>query len=447
MLIDKLLPLFRQTIFQIRNLAIYLYSMYNRIMNFTSYKQKVLNLLRWSEMFTKTDMVYLAKGGFWFIAGKIVVFLAGFITMIAFANWLPQEEYGAYQFVLAGLAIFSIFTLSGINFSLIKSVAQGKEGTLRLALKEKIKWGIIGSIVSLGLAVWYFLQGNDFLAAAFLVGAFFVPFKETFRIFAEFWSGRKKFDILAKYEMISAGLSTLLLIPAIYLTNNVLIIITVFLAGHTFFDWIFYRRTEKQIMNKEEDRGAVVFGKHLTLMSALLIVTIYLDRVIIWHFLGAVPLAIYSFALLPIQKIQGIVPIVHLALPKLGENKIDEQRKKGIVSKFIRLFAVSIPSAVFLILIAPLLYKFIFPQYLESIVYFQALSLLIALSPFHLLIASLVAETKKGALYIINTIAPVLRIIIFLALIPQLGLWGIVAAILINELFTGLLVLYFFLKI
>ena len=250
-----------------------------------------------------------------------------------------------------------------------------------------------------------------------------------------------------KYEMISIGLSALLVIPTIFLTNNILIIIVVFLASHTFFDWFFYRKTVQQITNNEQDKEPLVFGKHLTIMNALHLTALYLDKIIIWHFLGAAPVAIYSFAQVPIQKIIAILPIFPLALPRLGENTIDEQRKKGVISKFLRLFAVSIPAAAILILIAPLLYKFIFPQYLESIIYFQALSLLIALSPFLLLSASLVAETKKGALYIINTAAPLLKIVLFLALVPQFGLWGIVVAILVAELLRGLLVLYFFLKI
>ena len=182
-------------------------------------------------------------------------------------------------------------------------------------------------------------------------------------------------------------------------------------------------------------------------MSVLQTITIYLDKVIIWHFLGAAPLAIYIFALSPIQKIQEILPIMPLALPKLGENKIGKEEKRGIISKFLRLFAVTVPATVVLILIAPLLYKLIFPQYLDSIVYFQGLSLLIALSPFLLLSAALVTEIKKRALYIINTVAPPLKIILFLALIPHFGIWGIIAAILIDELLKGLLVLYFFLKI
>ncbi len=410
-------------------------------------KEKIVNFLRWSQKYTKTDMIYVVGGSFWWIFGKVGLSIISFVTLIAFANWLPKESYGTYQFVIASLALFAIFTLPGINTALIKSIVQKKEGTLQLALKKKIKWGVIGAFLSLGLAGWYFLQGNNLLAGAFLLGAIFVPLREAFNIFSAFWNGRKRFDLQTKYSIISAGLSTLILIPVIYITNNVLVIIVVFLVSHTFFDWLLYTKTLKQIANSEKDENAISFGKNLTLMNALQTAAEYIDKVIIWNFLGAVPVAIYAFAQLPIQKVRDMLPIVPLALPKLGENKIDEKRKRRVFSKFLKLFVISVPAAAVLVLIAPFLYRFIFPQYLESIVYFQALSLLITLSPFLLLSASLVAEMKKKALYAMNTGAPFLKIILFLALIPYLGIWGIVIAILIAEVLRGFSALYFFLKI
>jgi len=292
-----------------------------------------------------------------------------------------------------------------------------------------------------------FIQGNNLLGVSFILVALFLPFRGTFPIFAAFWNGKKRFDIQAKYQVISAFLSALLIIPVIYFTNNVIIIIAVFLFAHTLFDWILYRKTEKQTINKEQDLNAILFGKHLTLMGGLKAIADYLDKIAIWHFLGAIPLAIYSFAKLPIQKVRELIPIAHLALPKLGENKIDESRKKGIISKFLRLFLITVPVAAILALIAPLIYQLFFPQYLESIVYFQALSIIIALSPFLLLEASLVSEMKKRALYAINIVTPLLKIILFLALIPYLGIWGIILAILASELLKGILSLYFFLRI
>jgi len=208
-----------------------------------------------------------------------------------------------------------------------------------------------------------------------------------------------------------------------------------------------FQKTARQTINQEKDPLAISFGKKLSLINALQTATIYLDKIIVWRFLGAVPVAIYSFAELPIEKIKTLIPILPLALPKLGENKIDEKRKREIISKFWRLFAVSIPAATLLVLMAPLLYRLFFPQYTESIVYFQALSALVAISPFLLMVAVLVTEMKTRALYAVSMGAPFLKIILFFVLIPSFGIWGAIIAILTAELLRGLLALYFFLKI
>lgn len=410
-------------------------------------KKTAINFLEWSQKYTKTDMTYVAKGVFWWMIGKAVVFFIYFATMAAFANWLSKETFGTYQFVVAGLTLFGIFTLPEVNTTLIKSIAQGKEGTFQLAIKNKMKWGAIGGFLSLGLAGWYFLHGNNLLAIAFLLVALFVPLKQTFQIFIYFWNGKKRFDLRAKYEIVYNGLVAFFLIATVYLTDNVLIIIITFLAGYTFFGYLLCLKIKSQIANKEEDPKAISFGKNLTLINALQTATEYVDKIIVWHFLGAVPVAIYTFANQPIQKIKEALPIVPLALPKLGESKIDEKKKKGIITKFLRLFIIAVPATVILVLTAPFLYQLFFPQYMESVVYFQTLAWLIALSPFLLLTAALITEMNKKALFITNTGAPFLKIILFLALIPHFGIWGIIAAILITEVLRGLFALYFFLRI
>ena len=89
-------------------------------------KGKIIDLLRWSEKYTKTDMTYVVKGSFWWLGGRLGLFVISFFTMVAFARWLDPIHYGTYQFVIAGLAILSIFALPGLHTSIIKSIAQQK---------------------------------------------------------------------------------------------------------------------------------------------------------------------------------------------------------------------------------------------------------------------------------------------------------------------------------
>ena len=107
-------------------------------------KSKAHNILRWSEKYTKTDMVYLAKGGSWFALGTALSWLISFGTALAFANLIPKETFGAYQYVLSIVGIFGIMTLTGMNTAISRAAARGKDGSLFEALKEKIRWGLLG---------------------------------------------------------------------------------------------------------------------------------------------------------------------------------------------------------------------------------------------------------------------------------------------------------------
>jgi len=121
-------------------------------------KIRLYNLLRWSQKYTKTDMVYLAKGGSWLTLGQIVSTIASFLSAIAFANLLPRETYGQYKYILSITSILAIPTLAGINTAVIRAIARGYEGSFIPALKTKIKWGLLGGITSIGLAGYYYFS-------------------------------------------------------------------------------------------------------------------------------------------------------------------------------------------------------------------------------------------------------------------------------------------------
>jgi O-antigen/teichoic acid export membrane protein len=89
-------------------------------------KQKTIKILRWLQKYTRTDMVYVAKGGFWWIFGNVCVLLLSFVTMVAFSHWVPKEVFGAYQYILSTIAILSLFALPGMQSALVRAVAKGK---------------------------------------------------------------------------------------------------------------------------------------------------------------------------------------------------------------------------------------------------------------------------------------------------------------------------------
>ena len=419
-------------------------------------KQKIINLLQKTEKWTGTDMVYLVKGSFWWILGRAVLLLLGLAIMMAFANWLPKETFGAYQYILSIVAILAIFSLPGIDTALVRAVAKGGEKILWLCAKTKFRWALISMAGCFAVAGWYFVHQNFILGISLLIAGIFFPFINVFNLFASFWHGKKRFDIQAKYQILLKILSVLILLPIILFFDNLILIILAFSISSALFGAIFFGLTLKKIdpqkqkdkkqENEKQARETISYGKHLTLMSSIRHFSAHLDKVIIWQLLGPIYVAIYAFAQLPLQKIQEIIPIMPLAFPKLSGRSVKEI-KKEIFKKFLKLFLFSVPLTIFAILLAPYFYKIFFPIYLESIPYFQVLALSLIFIPFSLLGISLLTEMKKKALYIISFATPILQIILFLILVPFFEIWGIIFSILIAQLFGSLLVLYFFRKI
>jgi len=412
----------------------------------TKIKERFFAFVAWSEKYVETDMLYAVKGSFWIIFGKVGLFLISLAKMFVFGRYAEQEVYGVYAFILSMSAMLSIFSLPGVNTSLIKAIAKKKDGTLDLAIKERFKFSLLGSLASLMIAGWYIYNANQALALAFLVVAFFLPFQYVFPIFLSFWNGRKDFKRSSKYELLSAILVAAVTIPVIIYTNNPILIIVALFGSQSFLDGLLLLRTRKEKENEEVLEETIGFGKNLTMMLVISSFVGQIDKIILWKFFGPAQLAIYSFAQLPIQKVEGAMPIGSLALPKIGERNFQEI-KVGIMKKFKKLFLISIPLFLAAFLSAPFLYKILFPQYIESVPYFQAFSFILLLSPFTLLSASLISEMRKKDLYIIQTATPFFKIALFLALIPFFQIWGVVLAAVISQLFNGILTFYFFKKL
>src|SRR3989344_667861 len=146
-------------------------------------KNEAYRLLRRSERHTKTDMVYLASGGFWLTLKMVIVGMLALALSVAFANLLPPQVFGEYKYFFSIFGLLAVTALPGLASSVMRSVARGFEGTTTIAVKTRMRWATIGSILAAGIAFYYYTQGNSTLAGAFLLGAVFLPFTDTFSMF------------------------------------------------------------------------------------------------------------------------------------------------------------------------------------------------------------------------------------------------------------------------
>jgi len=402
-----------------------------------SFRQKILTFGR---AYLKTDISYLAKGGFWLTTRQLIVSLSALVLTILLANFFDKETYGNYQYLLSILGLVSLFTLNGMSTAVTQSSARGFEQTSKKALKTSVSWGLLGAAVTFGLAIYYGMLGNRLLSIGLIIIAIATPFFGSFALGNAVLTGQKKFRLSAKYEIITRLSVVGATIIALLLTQNIFIVLLTYLFGFLLVRLIVTLRVFRAMKDTPIDKECIPYGKHLTVMNILWTITKYIDKVLIFHYMGAAELAVYSFAIAPPEYLSTFLGnIQSLVLPKFSSG--DEKKIKQSLPSKMLIWGLFISAAIVLyIVISPFLYHIFFPQYEASIRYSQLYSIsliaLINLIP----LALIQAKKKVAALYRYNTIVPLFSICV-LAGGVHYGIIGIIVARIISRMLNLLFII------
>ena len=398
---------------------------------FNKLKSKLYNLLRKSEKYAKTDMVYFARGSFWLTLGQIISSASSFLLALAFANFLPKETFGVYKYVLSIVGILTITTLPGMSTTVTQAIARGYEGSFIPALKIKIHWGIFGSLISLGLAGYYYFQGNVDLTLSFIIVAVFLPLMDNFMLYDSLLVGKKLFNVSTKYGITSQIIATATMAGALFFTENLFVVLLAYFASWTILRYIFLKITLKKFrLNNEEDSKTITYGKHLSFIGIIGNIATYLDRLLIFHYLGAAEVAIYSIAVAPTDQIKNLFKnIPTLAMPKLAQRTFKEIDSM-LYKRLFYLFLGGVIIAGAYSALAPYFFKIFFPKYMEAVFYSQLFSVTLALR-LPLSLISTVTQSKitlipKRMLYWANTIPSIVLIISLYSLTKPFGINGVI---------------------
>lgn len=408
-------------------------------------KNFIYNLLRKSQKFTGTDNIYIAKYGSYLTIGYVISMIASLLLAMAFARLLPRESYGEYRYILSIMAIVGIFALPGMGDALLQAVAKKFEGCLRKAFREKFKWAALGSLACLIIAGYFFFKSNFDLTISFAIAAIFFPFMQSTEIYISYLGGKKLFGIQIKYKVLTQIVAALAIIITLFFSKSLIVLVLVYFFSNTLLRSLFLLRSLKRYpANKNENEKFIKFGKHLSLVRIIGTIATQIDRMLLFHFVGTIQVAIYSFAILPASEANIFLKNIRLlALPKLAARNKSEI-KKTLLKKVIKATILLTPLTLLYIILAPYLYKIFFPQYTESVFFSQIFFLTILFSPASLIALSFQAQMMKKELYQFSMIAPIVLIILLIILTPLYGILGVILARLISQFFTICLSLFLF---
>ncbi|MHB1316573.1 MAG: oligosaccharide flippase family protein [Minisyncoccota bacterium] len=409
-------------------------------------KSKIYVLLRKSESFFKTDMVYLAKGGFWGIISQISLVSMSFGIAIAFAHLVPKETYGNYKYILSIISLLTTVSLTGLGTAVLQSVSNGFEGTIKYAFWKNIKWSILFFIGSGIISIYYFLNGNTVLAISMLIAGCLWPFFNSTNLYTSLLIAKKDFRRITIYfDIIGNLFPYFCLFITMFLTKNPVWFVSIYIISNTLIGFILYTRIVSIYKpNEKIDPNMLNYSKHLSAIGILNSIADNIDQLLVFHYVGAVQLAIYNFATAIPDQIKGpIKNLTNLIFPKFAERS-EKDIHSGMTNKFIVLFFVTLLMAGGYIIIAPYIYKIFFPKYIDSILYSQIFSL--SLLSFSATPAYIYLSVKKKIreLYILNTSVAILQIIIVFISILKWGVLGLIIARVLMRTISAIIGIIFY---
>lgn len=383
-------------------------------MNFTTIKQKIKEILLWSQKYTKTDMIYLVKNSFWTGIGKFFSSISGLIILIVLTRFVSKDIVGQYNFFLSILAIIAIFSIPGLNTSTIEAVAKGNDGVYKKTFHIKLKWSLLGTLfLFLTSLYFYFIKNSSDLSLAFLLAGFLFPFQYSPNFWKSFLIAKQKFKLLNIFSSIQSILYLLaMILTIIFSKGNFIYIILTYFVIQIIPTAIFYLLSQKHIKNDNENSDWKEYGFFLTKMQILNLLTSNLDSIMIGIFIDMKSLAIYSVGKKMITSLQGLIKeFSNIYLAKIAK------REKINFKKYFYISILTFIFSIITIIFTPFIMRIFFPGYENSVIIAQLFLAFLAIWIFDLFLGyetSYNLKNKKIIFYK-NIITP---IIYFLLMFP-----------------------------
>lgn len=391
-------------------------------------KQRVVVVLKKFEPYVKTDMVYLFGGSFWITVGQAVGSISAFVLAILFARFLSPTEYGLYKYVLSLVGIVSILSITGMGTAVTQAVASGKEGALREGIRQSLRWSLGMALILLGIGAYYLVKGNTFLGVSMLTAGFFQPFISSLGLYGSYLVGKKLFADNTKYHALTTILSTLALAVTLYVAPEPIWVILAYFISSLLGSALAYILTVRRSPPKNDnDPGLLGYATNLSVMGAVAGIAGQIDKIVVFQFVGAVELAVYAFAVALPEQVWGILKgLGNLMLPKFATHQYVQSNRRPLLWKMTLLGGALLGITLLYVVVAPILFKILFPAYMDAIPYSQVYALSLLALTFIIPTSMLTAQKSQRELYIFNVGTSLLQIILIVPMAMAHGLWGVI---------------------
>ena len=378
------------------------------------------------------DAHYFLKGGFWLSLTQGIGIIFGIVTSALFAHYLSETEYGTYRYMLSLAVLFSVFSLTGLGQSILQTAAKKYYGFYQetVSINFIYNLGVLSS--ALAGAGYYLYKENIALALGCFLIALLQPVINSFQFTPTYLQGSGRFRETTVLQGIKTAFVSIASLASLYLTQDVIILVGAYLASNALANLtshLWYRPRKAASTPPELYTKYLSYAKHTSVRNILGNIVYRLDSIIIFTYLGAAELAIYTIANIIPEQIKGSIKnLATLLTPKYAQHENLDVFKKFIFKRSAQLLVVLSVLTALYVLVAPIVYGVLFPKYESAVL----LSQLVALS-FPAMIAiipsgALQAQLKERELYTFNLQTAASTLALTITLIFFYGLAGAIAA-------------------
>jgi O-antigen/teichoic acid export membrane protein len=231
---------------------------------------------------------YLATGGFWITLGRFTASGSSFLLTLVLANLVTKEAFGTYKFIQSLAGVITAFSLSGMGTAVTQAVATGNEGAVRNGFRLHLKWSAIMTFCASAAAVYYFLNDNTMIAWSLLILGIVLPFSQSGGFFSPYLIGKKEFKAETMYGIFYTVIPPIITaLTALLNRNNPILLVTAFFGSTAIVAIAIYLRVIRKYNppRNTESTQTLLYGKHLSFMNILGMISFQLDRILVFHYL------------------------------------------------------------------------------------------------------------------------------------------------------------------
>lgn len=409
-------------------------------------RARLVDIMMRLQTFTRVDMRSAVSGGFYLSLIPATSALFGLAITAAFANLVPVDIYGTYKYVLAAYTLLAIAALPGLDTAVLQSVSRGFDTSYLSGMRLKVRWSFLGTAAALIYAAYNYLEGDAALGAIFIIVALALPFMETMGLYTSFLNGKRRYKTWAIVDIVTQALSAVTLVGTMFLTHNPIMLMVAYFFPHIIARAITTIWTMRRVDTQTQgDSGVAPYGRSLTFFQITSRVVASADQIVLYHMLGPAAVAIFSLATAVPMRLQSLFRVSGvLAFPNFA-NRSGKEITASLPRKMLLFGLIILVACVSYAILAPLLFAYIFPKYMPSLLLSQVVVFYTLSAVSYPVNSYLLSHKKLAANYMLTIGGFFVKMVSLIVFVPLYGVWGAIIGILATgaaNIIFALIVIY-----